>query len=178
MRTSSDPFQYVLFFAPVGLCLLVASVAIVLVLWEMRNLRAATGSSRFNKHIRIAIFLVTFLGIYCFIFAFRFTATAATDEWGAAFAAWANANIFAPVQARPTSGPSYGLFMAFHFFVGVQGVLIAILFGSNSDVLSFWVERIQNVREGRSFFSGITSYTASSKVGGTSVRTTGPDAEN
>lgn len=63
--------------------------------------------------------------------------------------------------------------MAFLFFVGCQGLLIALLFGSNTDVLTFWGERVQNIREGRSFFSGITSYTASSKVGASSVRATG-----
>lgn len=43
----------------------------------------------------------------------------------------------------------------------IQGTLIGILFGSNKDVRMFWVERYNNVKAGRSFFSGITSMSGS-----------------
>lgn len=74
-------WQYPLFFGPIGFCIVIATGAIVMVLYEMRNLRAASGSGRFNKHIRIALFLVVFLGIYAFIFAYRFTITADGNKW-------------------------------------------------------------------------------------------------
>lgn len=166
-------WQYPLFFGPIGFCIVVATGAIVMVLYEMRNLRAASGSGRFNKHIRIALFLVVFLGIYAFVFAYRFTITTDQNKWRASLTTYARSAFEGTSQVGLSSKPSYGLFMAFNFFIGIQGALVSILFGSNTDVLTFWGERVQNIREGRSFFSGITSYTASSKVGASSVRATG-----
>lgn len=166
-------WQYPLFFGPIGFCVVVATGAIVMVLHEMRNLRASSGSNRFNKHIRIALFLVVFLGIYAFVFAYRFTLTTDQGNWRAGLTAYARSALEGTSQVGLTSKPSYGLFMAFNFFIGVQGALIAILFGSNTDVLTFWNERIQNIREGRSFFSGVTNHTVTSKLGASSVRATG-----
>jgi len=166
-------YQYPFFFGPIGFCIVIATGAIVMVLYEMRNLRAASGSGRFNKHIRIALFLVVFLGIYAFVFAYRFTLTKDGDVWRTALVNWALSAFEGTSQVGLSHEPSYGLWMAFNFFIGVQGALVSLLFGSNTDVLTFWGERVQNIREGRSFFSGITSYTASSKVGASSVRATG-----
>lgn len=53
----------------------------------------------------------------------------------------------------------------------VEGTLIALLFGTNKDIVGFWLNGFRHLREGRSFFASGSASTDEGSVE-TSVRST------
>jgi hypothetical protein len=66
------------------------------------------------------------------------------------------------------------VYWTFLFFGCGQAILLSLLFGSNPDIIEFWKERFRNVREGRSFFEGVTSaYTSAASQASKGSASTG-----
>lgn len=133
-------------------------------------------ASRVQRHVRIAMYLVIFLALSVFVFAYRFYAQVNATRWGDYFeSAYARPALLGPVE-RPTGGstrvPSRGLFFGVYFAYGIQGILIGLLFGTNKDILDFWRDRVRNLRHGRSFLSGISTSSREAHSPERSMRTT------
>jgi len=174
-RLPTFSIQFPLFFIPIGVFLVLALFSIIMVLFEMRNIGSSQGEFRYSKHVRLALFLVVFWILYAFAFAYRIVNSLSQDRWATLATAWSQAAISDPNAPRPGGGPSIVMQYLFHFVASAQGFIISLLFGSSREVLDFWRDRINNVREGRSFLAGMsTGFTSEGQKGVSSIRNTGP----
>lgn len=156
-REDDSWWQYGLFYIPVGALILFALVMVGAVLWEMRDTQ---GRTKAYKYFRVFFFVFVWLYIYVFAFAYLGYNTEREDKFINGGMAYGGCLLYGQpedVCEEVRERTPLGFWMIFAFNVCGEGMFIALLWGTTSETLSFWFERCRNLREGRSFFSGLTS---------------------